>query len=207
MSLGLDFFNCKTGYSPQSWTVGKVIREKSGGASLVGSVVKNPPADAGDTGLIRDPGGSHMPQSNWTRAPQLLSLCAGAWELQLLKPTWPRPVLPTNRSHHSEKPTSWNKELPLLGKKSPCRNKNTTQSKIKAVQCSCGAQRRAWLKGQCWEMASTHVGGDHHPSLPSSSLKGEGLRLRFKAQTLKKPNLSPPEVADQWGWVGPGHCS
>ena len=29
-----------------------------------GSVVKNLPAKAGDTGLIPDPGGSHMPQGN-----------------------------------------------------------------------------------------------------------------------------------------------
>ena len=29
-----------------------------------GSVLKNPPANAGDTGLIPDPGGSHTPRSN-----------------------------------------------------------------------------------------------------------------------------------------------
>ena len=29
-----------------------------------GTVVKNPPADAGDTGLIPGPGRSHMPRSN-----------------------------------------------------------------------------------------------------------------------------------------------
>ena len=29
-----------------------------------GSVVKNPPANAGDTGLIPDPGRSYMPWSN-----------------------------------------------------------------------------------------------------------------------------------------------
>jgi len=31
--------------------------------SLGGSMVKNPPANAGDTGSIPDPGESHMPQS------------------------------------------------------------------------------------------------------------------------------------------------
>ena len=31
---------------------------------LCGLVVKNPPANAGDTGLIPGPGRSHMPQSN-----------------------------------------------------------------------------------------------------------------------------------------------
>ena len=40
-----------------------------------GSVVKNPPASAGDSGLIPDPGESHMPQSNYAHAPQLLGLC------------------------------------------------------------------------------------------------------------------------------------
>ena len=29
-----------------------------------GSVVKNPPASAGDTGSVPDPGRSHMPRSN-----------------------------------------------------------------------------------------------------------------------------------------------
>ena len=39
-----------------------------------GSVVKNPPANAGDTGSIPGLGRSHMPRSNQARAPQLLSL-------------------------------------------------------------------------------------------------------------------------------------
>ena len=36
-----------------------------------GSVLKNLPANAGDTGLIPDPGRSHTPRSNKARAPQL----------------------------------------------------------------------------------------------------------------------------------------
>ena len=40
-----------------------------------GAVVKNPPANAGDTGLSPGPGRSHILWSNWARAPQLLSLC------------------------------------------------------------------------------------------------------------------------------------
>ena len=39
-----------------------------------GAVVKNPPANAGDMGSSPGPGGSHMPQSSWARAPQLPSL-------------------------------------------------------------------------------------------------------------------------------------
>ena len=51
-----------------------------------GAVVKNPPADAGDTGSSPGPGRAHMPQSNKARAPQLLSLRSRAREPQLLSP-------------------------------------------------------------------------------------------------------------------------
>ena len=37
-------------------------------------MVGNLPASAGDTGLSPGLGGTHMPQSNWAREPQLLSL-------------------------------------------------------------------------------------------------------------------------------------
>ena len=36
-------------------------------------MVGSPPANAGNTGSSPGPGGSHVPQSNWARAPQLLS--------------------------------------------------------------------------------------------------------------------------------------
>ena len=51
---------------------------------LGGSVVKNLPANVGDTGSISGPGRSHMPWSIEAQAPQLLSLCSRAWDLQLL---------------------------------------------------------------------------------------------------------------------------
>ena len=38
-----------------------------------GAVVKNPPANAGDMGLIPGPGRSHMLRSNSAHVPQLLS--------------------------------------------------------------------------------------------------------------------------------------
>ena len=47
---------------------------------LVSSVVKNPPADAGDTGSIPCLGRSHVTQDNKACAPQLLSLGSRAWE-------------------------------------------------------------------------------------------------------------------------------
>ena len=39
-----------------------------------GTVVENLPANAGDTGSSPGLGRSHMPQSDWAREPQLLSL-------------------------------------------------------------------------------------------------------------------------------------
>ena len=39
-----------------------------------GTVVRNPPANAGDTGSCPGPGRPHMLRSNWAREPQLLSL-------------------------------------------------------------------------------------------------------------------------------------
>ena len=49
-----------------------------------GSVVENLPASAGDMGSIPGPRSSHMPWSNEACVPQLLSLCSGAPEPQLL---------------------------------------------------------------------------------------------------------------------------
>ena len=51
-----------------------------------GSVVKNLPASAGDTGLIPGPERFHMLCNNQDHAPQLLSLCFRAWEPELLSP-------------------------------------------------------------------------------------------------------------------------
>ena len=49
-----------------------------------GAVVRNLPANAGDTGSSPGPGRSHMLQSNYACAPQLLSLHSRAREPQLL---------------------------------------------------------------------------------------------------------------------------
>ena len=63
------------------WGVGKM---GEGGDFPGGTVVKNPPANAGDTGSSPGPGRFHMPQSNWAREPQLLSLRCRARKPQLL---------------------------------------------------------------------------------------------------------------------------
>ena len=74
-----------------------------------GTVVKNPPANAGDMGSIAGPGRSHMPQSNWARAPQLLSLRSRAHKPQLLSPRATTSEAGTPRAHapQQEKPRQW----------------------------------------------------------------------------------------------------
>ena len=47
-----------------------------------GPLVKNPPANAGDTGLVPSPGGFHMPWGNQARARQLWCLGSAAWAQQ-----------------------------------------------------------------------------------------------------------------------------
>ena len=52
-------------------------------------MVKNLPDNAGNMGSIPDPGGSHMPQSDWACAPQLLSFCSrDLTEAKEIKKKW-----------------------------------------------------------------------------------------------------------------------
>ena len=55
-----------------------------------GTVDKNAPANAGDTGSISGPGRLHMLQSSQACVPQLLCLHCRTLKLQLLKPLGPR---------------------------------------------------------------------------------------------------------------------
>ena len=74
-----------------------------------GAVVKNPPANAGDTGLSPGPGRSHMPQSNKTHAPQQLSLHSRTQKPQLLSPcaTTTEACAPRAHALLQEKPLQW----------------------------------------------------------------------------------------------------
>ena len=65
-----------------------------------GPVVKNPPANAGDKGLIPGPGRFHMLRDNKACASQLLSQHPRTCEL---KPVCLQPVLSNKRSHFNEK--------------------------------------------------------------------------------------------------------
>ena len=52
-----------------------------------GPVVRNPPCNAADSGLISSLGGFPMLQGNWARVLQLLSLHSRAFALQPLSPS------------------------------------------------------------------------------------------------------------------------
>ena len=67
-----------------------------------GVVVKNPPANAGDMGLIPGPGRFHMPRSNYARAPQLLSPHAATAEARA----------PRAHAPQQEKPPWWEAHAP-----------------------------------------------------------------------------------------------
>ena len=69
-----------------------------------GSAVKNPPANAGDSGSIPGPRRFHMLWNNWAQPPQLLKLCSRAQDLHLLGPCALEPMLCNKRRHCSEKP-------------------------------------------------------------------------------------------------------
>ena len=66
------------------FTVTRFVKSNTGGFPG-GAVVESLPANAGDTGSSPGLGGSHVPQGNWAREPQLLSLhvwslCSAAGE-------------------------------------------------------------------------------------------------------------------------------
>ena len=65
-----------------------------------GALVRNPHANAGDTGSVSGPGRSHMPWSN-------LSLCTTTTEPARLEP-----VFLSKCSHHNEKPTHHSEVAP-----------------------------------------------------------------------------------------------
>ena len=92
-----------------SFTFKKIFRDFPGGA-----VVKNPPANAGDTGSSPGPGRFHMPRSNWAREPQLLSLRSRAHAPQLLSPraTTTEAHAPRARAPQQEKPPQWEARAP-----------------------------------------------------------------------------------------------
>ena len=88
------------------WALGDLItaedQNHGQGGFPGGTVVKNPPANAGDTGLSPGPGRSHMPRSNWACTPQLLSPCATTTEAHV----------PGAHAPQQEKPPQWDTHTP-----------------------------------------------------------------------------------------------
>ena len=95
--------------------------------------MKTLPDNGGEAGSIPDLGRSHMPWSNYARAPQLLSLCSLDREPQLLKSMYLEPVLCSKRSQHNEKPVHHNQRVDPTRhnwRKSLSSNKDPAQPKI-----------------------------------------------------------------------------
>ena len=87
-----------------------------------GAAVKNPPANAGDTGSSPGLRRSHMPRSNWARAPQLLSL--RVWSL--CSTTREAVIVRGPRTAMQSGPRSPQLEKALVQKRRP----NTAKNKI-----------------------------------------------------------------------------
>ena len=91
-----------------------------------GSLVKNPPANAGDTGSIPDPGRSHMPWSNWACA-QLLSPCTATTDTQVPGARDPQQERSLRWQAHTPQwrvaPTRCNQRQPTCSKEGPAQPK------------------------------------------------------------------------------------
>ena len=97
------------------------FKKKKGREFPGGSVVKNLPASARDMDSNPDPGRPHRPRSSKARVLQLLSLCSGAWELQLLSPHAEllQPMCPRACAPQQEKSQQW-EAYRLKLESSPC---------------------------------------------------------------------------------------
>ena len=75
LALQADFIPAQLPGKPNTVNT-QQLKKKNELGLLGGSVVKNSPANAGDTGLIPGPGRSYMLRSNQACVPQLLNLCS-----------------------------------------------------------------------------------------------------------------------------------
>ena len=99
-------------HSLNEWAAELTIFKKQLEGFPGGAVVKNPPANAGDTGSSPGLGRSLVLWSNQAHAPQLLSLHSRTHEPQLLSPRAATTEARTPRAPalQQEKPTHRNKE-------------------------------------------------------------------------------------------------
>ena len=110
-----------------------------------GAVDRNLPANAGDTGLIPDPGRSHVPWNNWAHTAQLLSPSSRACQPQLLKSVHLEPVLHSKGGHGREKhrneessPCSLHLKKAHANQWTPsiAKNKNQKKNNLQLTSCS-----------------------------------------------------------------------
>ena len=97
-------------------------------------MVKNPPANAGDMGLIPDMRRSHRTITKPVRH-KLLSLCSRAWELRLLKPVLPGVCAPRREATAERSPRpATGEQAPLAAtRESPRRREDSAQPKINTI--------------------------------------------------------------------------
>ena len=118
-----------------------------------GSVVKNPPANAGDMGSIPGPGRCHTPRGNEARVPQPLDLCSRAhcnWRVAPLTATGEKACFPERRLSMTK----------------------TVSEKAAAALGQCGAQERpppghrGVGKGPRWTALPRHPQGSPSGACP-----------------------------------------
>ena len=104
-----------------------------------GSALKNLPANAGDTGLIPDPGSpmcrgatKSLCHKSWASPLDAGSHNYWAHEQQLRKPTHPKPTFCNKNRHRSEKPMHHNEEQSLFAatRAKPHGNEDVARPKI-----------------------------------------------------------------------------
>ena len=148
-----------------------------------GSVVKNSPANARDTGSLSGRGIPHMLWSNKACAPQLLSLCSRAGEPRLLSPRAPttEACAPRTCVAQQEKPPQWETHAPQLGRSSCLPQlEKCLHSKEDPEQ----PKINRWIK---LYVRITHTHTDIKPLCPSE----KGQRLRYEV-------LGQAQLIDLW---------
>lgn len=90
-----------------------------------GSVVENPPVNAGDEGSVHDPGRSHILWSNQAQMPQLLSLCSSTRESECLKTQSMRTL---ESAHNCTAYPLWSPSAPATGTPTGCKMSPMPQS-------------------------------------------------------------------------------
>ena len=152
-----------------------MLDEKSGGFPG-GTVVENLPASAGYMGSSPGLGRSHMPQSNWAREPQLLSLCV--WSLcsatrEAVIVRGPRTTMksgprlpPTRESPRTEMKTQHSHKLKKKKQKQTCTGVNVL---LLPFSCSFELAKLVFLSTDGF-FAGIFKPGVHFPELVKTQL-------------------------------------